>query len=88
MDDTRDVTKDGQEDVDEEVCIAATLKEDTKRWEDDGKDDFADIAVDSASVLSRAEKPEGQAEDGGSTYEAVKAILDRFGACMRDANCK
>ena len=29
MDDTGNVTKNGQEDVDEEVCIAATLKEDT-----------------------------------------------------------
>ena len=29
MDDTRDVTQNGQKDVDEEVGIAATLKEDT-----------------------------------------------------------
>lgn len=45
MDDTWDVTKDGQQDVDEEIGAAATLKEDTERWEDDGENDLADIAV-------------------------------------------
>ena len=29
VDDTRDVAEDSQQDVDEEVCIAAALKEDT-----------------------------------------------------------
>lgn len=46
MDDTRDVTQNRQQDVDEEVGIATALKEDTERREDDGKDDLADIAVD------------------------------------------
>jgi hypothetical protein len=32
VDDTRDVTQYSQEDVDEEVGIAATLKENTERW--------------------------------------------------------
>jgi hypothetical protein len=32
MNDTRNVTKNRQQDVDEEVGIAATLQEDTKRW--------------------------------------------------------
>ena len=41
----RNVTEDGQQDVDEEVGIATALKEHTQRWEDDGKDDFADITV-------------------------------------------
>lgn len=49
MDDTRDVTQNGQQDVDEEVGIATSLKEDTKRRENDGKDDLADVAV--ASML-------------------------------------
>lgn len=45
MDDTGDVTQDRQEDVDEEICAAATLKEDSERWEEDGEDDLDDIAV-------------------------------------------
>lgn len=40
----RNVTKNGQEDVDEEVGVAAALEEDTKRRQDDGKKDLADIA--------------------------------------------
>ena len=44
MDDTGNVTQDGQQDVDEEVGIAAALKEDTDRRQEDGKDDLADIA--------------------------------------------
>ena len=39
-------TKDGQEQVDEEVGAAATLEEDTHGREDDGKEDLADVAVD------------------------------------------
>ena len=45
MDDSGNVTKDGEEDVNEEVCAAATLEEDSDGWEEDGDDDFADIAV-------------------------------------------
>ena len=30
--------------VDEEVSIATTLKEDTKRWKKDGEDDLNDVA--------------------------------------------
>ena len=44
MDDTREVTEDGQQDVDEEISTAATLEEDSKRRKDDGKDDLADVA--------------------------------------------
>lgn len=46
MNDTWNVTKDGQQDVDEKVGTAATLKEDTKRWKDDSENDLADIAVE------------------------------------------
>lgn len=49
VDDTWDITKDGQQDVDEEISSAATLKEDTERWEDDGENDLADIAVERVS---------------------------------------
>ena len=45
VDDTWDVTQDRQQDVDEEVGIAASLQEDTDGWQEDGKDDLADIAV-------------------------------------------
>jgi hypothetical protein len=38
-------TEDGQEEVNEEVGAAATLKEDTKRREQDGEDDLDDVAV-------------------------------------------
>jgi len=43
MDDAGNVSEEGQQDVDEQVGTAATLKEDTKRWEDNGDDDFADV---------------------------------------------
>lgn len=44
MNNARNVTKDRQEDVDQEVGTAATLKEDSERRENDGKDDLANIA--------------------------------------------
>lgn len=45
MDDTWDVTQYRQEDVDEEVGIASALKEDTEGWQEDGEDNFADVAT-------------------------------------------
>ena len=39
------LTQDGQQDVDEQVATASSLKEDTERWEDDGDDDLADVAA-------------------------------------------
>ena len=45
MNDAGDVPQYRQEDINEEVRIAAALKEDTKRWEDDGKDDLADVTI-------------------------------------------
>jgi len=45
VDDTRDETQDGQGDVDEQVDTAAALEEDTQRREEEGKDDFANVAV-------------------------------------------
>lgn len=44
VDDSGNVTKDGQQKVDEEVSTATTLEEDTKRREDDGDDDLDDVA--------------------------------------------
>jgi hypothetical protein len=43
MDDTRDVTEDGEQDVDEEISVASPLEEDTQRREDNGNNDFADV---------------------------------------------
>jgi hypothetical protein len=40
----RNVTEDGQQDVDEEVGIATTLEEDTERRDEDGEDDLDDVA--------------------------------------------
>ena len=45
VDDTRDVAQNCQEDVDEEIGIATALEENTKRWEDDGENDLADITM-------------------------------------------
>ena len=44
VDDTRDITQDCEEDVDQEISSATSLEEDTNWWEDDGKKDLADIA--------------------------------------------
>lgn len=54
MNDTWNVTQNRQADVDEQVRIAATLQEDTERREDDGEDDFADIAESLAFVSMRS----------------------------------
>jgi len=43
VDDTRNVTQNGEQDVDEEISVASSLEKDTERREDDGEDDFADI---------------------------------------------
>jgi len=40
-----DLPKDGEQDIDEKVSAAATLKEHSERREDDGKDDLADVAA-------------------------------------------
>lgn len=45
VDDSRNVTQNREEDVDQEIRVAAALKEDTERRKEDGKNDLADIAV-------------------------------------------
>ena len=44
MDDTWDITEDGEQDVYKQVAAAATLEKDTDRWQEDGEDDFQDVA--------------------------------------------
>ena len=53
MNDTGNVTKDGEEDVDQEIRAATALEEDTERWEDDGKDDLADVADNDPVLVNR-----------------------------------
>jgi len=43
VDDTRQVTEDGQQNVDPEISGASSLKENSQRWKDDGNDDLADV---------------------------------------------
>lgn len=50
VDNAGNVTKDGQQDVDEEVSTTAALEEDTKRREDDGDDDLDDVAEEGVST--------------------------------------
>jgi hypothetical protein len=45
MDDTRHVAENRKQGVDEEVGMATSLKENTKRRENDGKNDLADVAA-------------------------------------------
>lgn len=45
MDDARDVTQNGQQDVDEEVGVASSLQEDAQRREEDGEDDLDDVSA-------------------------------------------
>jgi len=52
VDDSRNVTEDGQEDVDEQVGAAATLEEDSERGQDDGDDDLDDVAEGPVSVCA------------------------------------
>lgn len=44
MNDTRYVSQDCEQDVDEQVSAASALQEDTDGWEDDGKNNLADVA--------------------------------------------
>lgn len=37
VNDAGDVSKDGEPDVDEKVRVAASLEEDSERWEEDGE---------------------------------------------------
>lgn len=52
VDDAREVTEDGEQNVDEQIGSASALKEDTQRGQHDGKDDLADITVFALQVSS------------------------------------
>ena len=42
---TRDITQNRQEDIDKEIGTAAALEKDADGREEDGEDDFADVAI-------------------------------------------
>jgi len=46
VDNAGNVTQDGEENIDQEVAVAAALKEHSERGEEDGEDDLDDVAVD------------------------------------------
>lgn len=45
MNNTRDITKYSEENIDQEVGVAATFEKDTKRRDEDGEDDLADVTI-------------------------------------------
>jgi hypothetical protein len=75
VDDTRDITQNRQQDVDEEIGIATSLEEDTKGWEDDGKDDLADVAVVGPCVSKRRCARKMTEAFEFKTYDAVKGMV-------------
>lgn len=86
VDDSGDVTKDGEEDVDEEVGAAAALEEDTDGGEEDGEDDLADVAGWFVSwgfglkvrVCFNCSSAAELKLKRGSSYLAVKAIMNSW----------
>jgi hypothetical protein len=74
VDDARNVTQDREQDVDEEIGIATSLKEDTERREDDGKDDLADVAVKRSVSTAGAQRGRGRKAQA-ITYDAVNGML-------------
>ncbi|RDW82187.1 hypothetical protein BP6252_03299 [Coleophoma cylindrospora] len=85
VDDSRNVTQDGQQNVDQEISSASALEEDTKRWEDDGKNDLANIAEGKVSTMHW----EGKERHGAcatersalreDAYLAVKGMMIVYG---------
>lgn len=49
VDNTGNVTHNGQADVDEQVCTTSTLQKDTYRRQDDGQDDLTNITLKDVS---------------------------------------
>lgn len=77
VDDARNVTQDGEQDVDEQISTAAALEKHTQRWQEDGKDDLADIAVFSTMLAALLpEEASTEKKRGGSMiYLAVKGMI-------------
>ena len=82
MDDTRNITQYCQENVDEEVGIATALEENTKRREEDGEDDLADVAIVRAKLVLKFTKSSTETQvgarriDGGDRGIHVLIVAD------------
>ena len=76
MDDSRNVTEDGQEDVDKQVGAAATLEEDAERGQDDGDDDLDDVAEGPVSVCATYDR-------GCAAVGCAASLPERAGKNLR-----
>jgi hypothetical protein len=74
---TRNVTENGEQDVDQEVGIAAALEEDTDRWQEDGEDDLDDVADDGRLVSNCKNKRRGYSWRRDSATPAVQRRMGR-----------
>jgi len=50
MNNTRNVSKDRQQNVDEKISSTSSFKEDTQRGEDDGEEDLTNVAASDCHV--------------------------------------
>jgi hypothetical protein len=87
VDDSRDVTEDREQDVDEQIGAAAALEEDAEGREEDGEDDLADVAAwcvsREFSVMFAFNSSLGSSRRAGAgaeapeeeSYLAVKAMM-------------
>lgn len=80
MNDSGNVTKDCQQDVDQEVSTTSALEEYTKRGQEDGENDLANVATRLLGLCSLTEF-KLDARDYRTAYLAVKGILNDF--CLR-----
>jgi len=51
-----------KQDVNEEISAAAALEEDTERWQENGEDDFDDIAILAVSFLRTSTSRENRSD--------------------------
>ncbi len=72
MNDTGNITQYSQEDVDEKVSVATTLEEDAERREDDGEDDFADVATVTATLVVTLNPHQHEFESSGDNCSGAK----------------
>jgi hypothetical protein len=59
VDDSRDVTQTGKENVEQQVGTATPLEEHTERREDDGEDDLANVTVWAEMISTRSQRQDG-----------------------------
>jgi hypothetical protein len=70
------ITQNCQQDVDQKVSTASALKEDTKRREEDSKNDLADIAIEKVSfTLKVGDLMRVESLGGKAPMRSVEAFL-------------